>query len=216
MNRENPFLISIKGTGRVAAEFTSVSYKLQINGEGTTGPEAKEKARPVMDKVKALAQEWAERAGINRERIETSFSVSERQALNADRTAHVFAGYRATFSMKFEGSNVAAATDFHDALTSVDGAQVSTPVFNVKGSVEVEERAFAAAVTNARDRFAKQCKALELTPDHYEIATWRIEEVQRHAGKTLMLTEDALAKLTPGNTEYSVDVVVTFTLKLPL
>lgn len=207
-NGDNVVLTLAKGS--TETEFTSATFKAMVTTYGTTGPMAKEKALPCIEAIKRAIVSYGETVGIDMDRLKTSFSVDIHHARNTGE----FAGYKANYTITFTGRNVVEALKLHDALTSIEGVEAPTPIFNLNDSADVHARAFADAVAKARIKFQSQCAALDIDPNMYETTSWSIQE-EEPRGKMLSFSEGAQAKpvgLEPGKAVF--DMKVTFVHRL--
>lgn len=207
------FGISISACGRVTAQFSSVTYTAHVMGTGKTGPLAKEQARPVVDRVNRLISEHAKEAGIDTARLETTMTIDS--IVRYDTTNNpLHAGYRASYIIRFEGTNVAAAIKLHEALTSIEGVDARTPVYNVADTPALMKLAFKEGIRLARARFEEQCRSLGLKASDYEVVSWSSAPKQRFEGKTSAMIEDERGtRLEPGQTEYQLNVTLVFARK---
>ena len=202
----NQEIISVTAKGSSETEFASATFKANVVTEGKTGPEAKERAFPIIEKIKKTIVGHAESAKIDTQRLKTTFSVE----IDTHRTTGAFIGYKAVYSITFTGTNVAAAPAVHDALTSIEHVQSPTPIYNLNDSAGVNAASFANAVQKANLKFGDQCKALGLPFDDFYVQSWSIQE-ERPAGKTLSFTEGPTAKpigMEPGKASF--DMTVNF------
>ncbi len=205
--------ISVNVKGSTETEFTSATFNASVTGYGKTGPEAKEKVFPVIEKLKKTILSHAEPAGIDTTRLKTTFDV----LVDNDRATGAFVGYKAVYTIKFTGKNVTAAPAVHDALTSIESVQAQTPVYNLDDSAEVHGRAFNDAAAKAKTKFIYQCKALNLDPNHYVVKSWSIID-EEPRGKTLSFSEGAAAKpigLEPGKASLDIRVTINYASDKP-
>ncbi len=203
-------VIAVSTKGAAETDFVSASFEARVVTEGTTGPDAKEKAISVIEKIKKAISMHADKGGIDTKRLKTTFAVDIRH----DRITGGFAGYKATYTIKFTGKNVAAATDIHDALTSIESVQAPTPIFNIDDSSDIHARAFTDAVQKAKIKFKDQCVALALEYENFSIQSWTAGEEEHH-GKTLGLTEDSGPKpgIEPGKASLDMRVTLVYRKK---
>lgn len=208
-----PQFVSVHTKGSAEAVFSSVAYKADVVMDGNTGPEAKAKARPVIDRIRALLVERGPEAGIDLSRLKTSFEVSLITTHGNDGVRR-FGGYRASYSISFTGTDVVKSIEFHDALTSIEHVQASSPDFRMDDLEAVSEKAFANAVSKAQRKFIAQCKALSLDPNKYIVHSWDIRD-EEPRGKFLSVQEDMKAQavgIEPGKAVLDVRVTVNFTI----
>lgn len=207
-------VISVSGRGSAETAWLSATFTATVVTPGKTGPEAKEKARPIIDKILAAVRTNAKDGGIDTSRLQTTFNVS----VHRNRATAEFDGYECTYTIKFTGTNVAAAPAVHDALTSIESVQSDTPKYNLDASTDVHATAFAAAVTQAKDKFAKQCKALGIDPADFEVKSWSPED-EEHRGKTLSYNTDGNSPkpigLEPGKAQLDLKVNLVFVRRKP-
>jgi uncharacterized protein YggE len=206
--------IGITARGTTDTEFTSASFKATVITEGSTGPEAKEKALPIIERIKKAISGHASSAGIDTTRLKTTFDVDIRH----DRHTGNFAGYKATYTVAFKAKNVGAATSVHDTLTSIVvdglGVQAPTPIFNIDDSPEVRDRAFTDAVSKMTRTWQDQCRALKLDEKDFFLRTWTIQEERPH-GKVLSIqvSEDSKPTIEPGKASFDTTVIFVWARK---
>lgn len=207
--------IQISGKGVATATFRSVGYSVKVRKIGATGPAAKNEAKPVIDALLTVVSGFATEAGIDLTRLKTDFAVDQNLVYNRSGN-HQQDGYVATYSLSFTGTVVEAATKLHDALTSVEGAEVASPNFVVDNSADVEDRAFAHAVAVVKARFNAQCMALGLDPRAFHVHSWHTRE-ERPSGKMMavaaMVGSAGTAEpvdIEPGQAESVVLLTVTY------
>lgn len=202
-------IININAVGRAQSVFSSVSYSATVVADGPTGPVAKGRARPAMDKLREVVMGYADEAKLDRSRVRTTFSVD----LIPDHSrSQQFLGYRAVYTMSFSGSDVGASVKLHDAITSIEGVQSPSPVFLPDRKNDAPRAAFEDAFSQIRKKFAEQCGVAGLDPDAYEVVDWSshdYDESRRGGGKFLALDESSSA-IEPGKAEVSISVTASF------
>ena len=187
-------IVSIAARGTAETSFTSVAFKATVTKVADTGPKAKAAAAEPIEKILNVVREHAEKGGIDTNKLNTWFDVNT----NHDRNTGSFRGYKAVYTIKFKAKNVAHATTIHDALTSIDGVEASSPQFKIDDSADVYARAFKDAVEKARVKFADQCNALDLAQANFRLTNWHISE-EEPSGKFLSLRSgDDTAHVKPG------------------
>lgn len=188
--------ITVKSKGVTETAFISATFKASVTTTGQTGPAAKNEARTCIEAIKKVITDFSGRAGIETDRLRTSFSVD----VWRDRNTGGFRGYQAVYTISFDAKNVSEATALHDALTSITGVESPTPVFNVDNAPEVRAKVFEDAVTNAKTTFFHQCKALGYNHDDFKIVTWTLEHNYRGGGKFLSISDDGdgAIEVSPG------------------
>ena len=219
MYRDNNDSIGVTTKGTAETAFVLVTFKASVNTRGQTGPEAKEKALPIIEQVKRviLAHAGEDKAGIDLERLKTSFSVGlAPQRYSNGGVVLDTIEYRATYTITFVGKSVQAAPAVHDALTSISGVEAPTPVYNVDDLAKVYATAFADAYAKASLRFGAQCKAIGLDPERFYVQSWSVTDEQPR-GKTLTYRENAVAAkpvgLEPGKATLDMTVNFIYTRK---
>lgn len=207
-------VIQVEVTGSTETAFTSASFRAHVTTFGDTGPEAKEKAKSTVESIKAVIARFAERAGIETDRVKTTFDVDVNKVYDRNTGVQTFNGYRAVYTAAFSAKNVAEATAVHDALTSIAGVEAPTPVFHADNSPEVFRRAFQDAATKAQTRFNDQCDVLKLRASNFECVNWVIPRNHGGGGKVMALAgsanggDDGPIEVEPGRAV--LDVTVTF------
>lgn len=221
--RERQVFASVTAKGVAKAEFTSVGYAATIRTTGTTGPEAKSKGRPVVAKLMAaIEQACKDGAGIDRQRLKTDYSVGQITRYNGADGVREHLGYQAVFTIGFIGTNIKKATAVHDALTSIEGVESPTPVFNIDENADLEAAAFIDGYGKAEARFKMMCEAAGLRPlADFEVVGLDRDDERAHRGKTLALASydeahaDGPVEVEPGKAEYGLIVRVTYARKQP-
>lgn len=204
--------IEITAKGSAETAFTSATFTAFVSTHAETGLVAKQKAAPIIDKIKKVLQTFADSAQIKTDRIKTSFGVDTE--LNRNTGEHV--GYKSHYSVTFEAKNVEKSLALHDALTSVEGASAPTPVFNIDNTHEVYIAAFTEAVKEARQKFEGQCQVVGIDASHYRISDWDIRGEIPRGGKFLSFKNDGSAQpigLEVGKALLEMTVVFSFVLK---
>lgn len=214
---EQQIFASITAKGVAKASFTSVTYSATVRATDKTGPAAKAKARPVIAQLMAAIDEACKTgAGIDKLRLRTDMSISAVSRYNDKTKQHEHAGYQATFTVNLDGSNVAMATKVHDALTSIEGVESPTPVFNIAGSAALEAEAFADGFAKAQERIGMMCKTAGLAPTRVKIVGLSQGDDRAHRGKTMALAAydethaGAPVEIEPGQAEFVVQVTVRY------
>lgn len=211
-------VISVQTRGTAESAFVSATFNASVTQLGATGPAAKEKALPIIERLKQTILARAEDGGIDTTRLKTTFAVD----IHRNRE-NEFAGYRATYTVEFTGTNVVNAPAVHDALTSIEGVASPTPIYNLDDSPAVHARAFKEAVEKAKVKFESQCAALDFDPRAYGVQTYSIRE-ETPRGKGLSFTEAAGAVaaggkvkpigMEPGKALLELNVEFAYTRKL--
>jgi uncharacterized protein YggE len=204
-------IISVSAKGQAPTNFVSATFKATVTTTSTTGPEAKALAQPRIDQIKNKIMLFAEKAMIETDRLATTFAVDINRRYDKVTGVNVFDGYRATYTISFKAMRVGEATALHDALTSIDGVEASTPVFNVEDGPEVQKVAFQDAYSKANEQFRDQCDVLGLTRGDYKLKSWSIEDNRGGGGKMLSLSEGpSIVEVEPGKAVLEVKVNFAF------
>jgi uncharacterized protein YggE len=206
-------VIDVNVKGSAETTFTSATFKASVTKQGPTGPAAKELAIPVMESIKKAILSHADKAAIDTTRLKTTFAVD----VARDRHSGQPIGYEAVYTITFTGKNVVAAPAVHDALTSIEGVQAPTPIYNVNDDSTVHALAFADAVNKAKSKFRDQCEALGMNAEDFVVLSWNIRD-EEPRGKMLSFTEGATAKpvgLEPGKASLDMQVTFAFCRKVP-
>lgn len=207
---EGQIIVNTKGTAET--RFTRASFSASITRTGKTGPEAKEAARPIIEALKEAIVASAEGAGIDLDRMSTTFAVAPH--LEYDNGRQVFKGYQATYTIAFTCSNVVAALQVHDRLTSIEHVVSPTPVFQMDNQGEVAASAFKDAYEKALAKFEGQCAAVGERAKDWRLSSWSIED-EEPRGKVLSFKEGAGKASAvggePGKAQFDVNVRFLFT-----
>lgn len=162
-------IINIPAKGQAPTNFVSATFKATVTTTSTTGPAAKALAQSRIDQIKNQIMLFAEKAMIETDRLATTFAVDINKRYDNAKGVNVFEGYRAVYTISFKALKVGEATALHDALTSIDGVEASTPVFNVDDSPGIQKEAFQDAYSKANAQFRDQCDVLGLTRGDYKL-----------------------------------------------
>lgn len=204
---EGKDIVHVTAHGKVETDFVSASFNVGVKQHAKTGPEAKNLAAPVIEKIKHVIKERAKSGNIDTDRLRTTFKTD----IKHDRHTGEPNGYECTYTLSFTAKNVSEATAIHDALTSIEGATAGSPVFNVNNADDLLDKAFQLAVDAAKAKFKRQCAALQINPQDYIITSWSPKSEEHH-GKTLGLRDDdgPRPSLEPGKATLDVNVSVWF------
>jgi uncharacterized protein YggE len=198
-------VINVVAKGAAETDFLSATFSVTVTTQGENGPAAKAKAKEAIDGIKDVISKYAKSAGIDTQRLKTTFVV------DVDRDNYgKFVGYKAVYTNKFTCKDVRAATEVHDALTSLKGVAAATPIFNVDDSPAIHAKAFADAVEKAKIKFESHCTALGIDAKDFYVLSWSPQS-EEPRGKTLGLIENPESKtigIEPGKA--SLDMTVTF------
>lgn len=192
--------IRIKAPGSTETEFKTVSFRASVTATARTGPAAKKEAKGRIDQILQVVAAFTTRAGIETDRVRTTFAVD----VTKDYTTGAFNGYQALYTISFKAKKISEAVALHDALTSIDGVESPTPVFNFDDSPEVRARVFENAASKAKATFESQCRALSYDPERFHISRWYFVPEHRPSGKFLSpvsVTDDTASSsvdITPG------------------
>lgn len=184
-----PSTIHIKAQGTTETEFKDVSFRASVTTMGKTGPDAKKEAKPRIDQIAKVITEFATRAGIEADRVRTTFAVD----VVKDYQTQKFKGYQAVYTVAFKAKNVREAIALHDALTSIEGVESPTPSFNVDNSPEALARAFENAASKANVTFRNECKALGFEPEQFRILRWNFIPDHRLGAKFMAFSDTGAA-----------------------
>jgi len=169
---DRPPVMSVTGTGLAYGKFQAANYSLTIVGKGKTGPKAKLATRAVQEKLyKALNNLQENGVTLVNGKTRSSLSVEK----DYDRgNFRIFSGYKATFTMTFRSRDLERIAEIHDALTSIEGAEVASPSFlmNPEHKEGLRRQAFEGAVKQAKQRFGEQCAVLGFDSEQFEIVNW--------------------------------------------
>lgn len=199
--------ITINTRGTAESRFTRASFTASISRTGPSGPAAKEAARPIIDALKAAIVAAGEGAGIDLERMSTTFAVAPYTEYENGR--QVPRGYQATYTIAFSCVNMVEALRVHDQITSIEGVVSPTPVFHMDNQGEVADAAFKDAYEKAVKKLEGQCEAVGEVPSDWRLSSWVIED-EEPRGKMLSFKEGAgkasAAGGEPGKALFDVNV----------
>ena len=207
-------VISISAKGTTETRFTGATYRATVSCSAATGPEAKEKALPIMAKVRDVIEKFEKSAGLDSSRVRTTFDVD----VETHRSTGEFLGHKAVWTCRFTGTEVREAPVVHGALTSIDGVRAPTPTYSVDDSAEVHAVAFRDAVTKAQKLFEAHCAALGFQPSEFYVKSWTTQDDDRGGGKTLSYATTATdaikaVGLEPGKASLDVNVTLAYARK---
>ena len=165
--------ISISSDGTAIATFDGAEFNLEVKGAGKTGPRAKENTRAVMNKIYQAVQ-GLENEGASFDQDRTRSSLSVEMAYKRTSGGQVFDGYLARFKICLYTEKMDKIAVIHDALTSIEGAEVQSPTFKLNDTQKnrLQDEAFVSAVALGKSRFEIQARALGFDPDDFEIDSW--------------------------------------------
>jgi uncharacterized protein YggE len=206
--------IEIKTKGSADAAFKSARFEAKITTIDKTGPAAKAKAKDRIAAIWHVIQSFAYKADIDTDRLRTTFAVDSHKEHDRTTGDMKFMGYRATYTISFTGRNVLEAIGVHDALTSIEGVESPSPIFEIDESPEVHARAFAAAFKAAGIKFGMQLDATGLgaVKNEFVLRTWGIDEEQSR-GKMLSVGNGPAAEsvgIEPGKATLEMNVTFVF------
>lgn len=165
--------ISISSDGTAIATFDGAEFNLEVKGTGKTGPRAKANTRVVMNRIYQTVK-GLENEGAIFDQDRTKSSLAVEMAYKRTPAGQVFDGYLARFKIALYTEKMDKISTIHDALTSIEDAEVQSPTFKLndiqKNRLQFE--AFKKAVTLGKDRFEMQARALGFDPDDFEIDSW--------------------------------------------
>lgn len=166
--------ISIDGTGLAYGKFSAANYSLTIQGKGKTGPKAKLATRAVQEKLYRALENLQENGVVIVPGKTRSTLTVDKDYTHNSTLGRLFSGYTATFSITFRSRDLDRIAEIHDALTSIEGAEVTSPTFLMDPDHKEKLRriAFKSAVEQAKQRFKEQCEVIGNNPDHYKITSW--------------------------------------------
>lgn len=177
-------LTTISVWGGADADYDTVAFSVTIDGRGETGPTAKAALKQPIADLEAVLQELKSGGVVFDEATRTSsLSVRPERVYDKDMGASKIQGHLARYQLILESPNVEFASEIHDGLTSLKGAQVESPQFRVKDVATLQHAAFKDAVAKAKARFAEECAALGLSPKMYKVHSWTSDrDDSRRAG----------------------------------
>jgi len=168
-------IIRISGQGVAKSPYDFATFSATVRGFGTSGPEAKEKTREVSTRLFDALSTLREKGIAFRDgELRTSFDVQRNNSYNRETHENEFKGYRATFTVTVISDDIEQVGNIHDALTSVEGAEVDSPSLSLtpERREKLEQDAFGAAVEVVRSKFDAQCKAMGLEVDQFQMVNW--------------------------------------------
>lgn len=165
----------IEGVGEVVTVFDTVGFRVTVKTVDTTGPAAKAKARPVIDKLSAAIATLRNDHDVTMEEGSEKISFSVKPNTVRREYGYVSEGYVAEYVVSFRTPNINKTDIIMDTLTSVEGVQVDAPEYRLNDPDAHYEDAFGKAVRNAKLRFQKECRALELDPLDFTIEAWTVQ-----------------------------------------
>lgn len=166
--------VSVDGTGIAYGKFSAANYSLTIQGKGKTGPKAKAATRMIQDKL-FRELETLQGNGITLVPGKTRSTLSvDKDYEHSSALGRFFSGYTATFSITFRSRDLDRIAEIHDVLTSIEGAEVTSPQFimDPEHKEELRRTAFEKAVKQAKQRFKEQCAVIGDDSSRYEITSW--------------------------------------------
>lgn len=209
-------IIAVEGEGTATAPFDSATFEVSIKKTAASGPEAKEATREVSKVLQhTLKTLQIQGLPITDQDIRTRFDLHKASRWDAKLSAHVFDGYTANYVLQLTIRDFDYIAKVHDALTSIMGAEVNSPVFEMHPDKREELRALAfdAAFSVANRRFKTQAAVIGLQADHFEVVSWSVRYSKPPVSfKTASLNDDddGTLNLSGGMSKVSVSITVNF------
>lgn len=119
----NTDTICVKAKGSIPTNFISTTFEVNVTAIDRTGPKAKEKAKDRIAAIWNVIHGFVGKAGIDTERLRTTFSIDIHKERDRTTGDMKFLGYKAVYSITFNVRNVLESLNVHDALTSIEGVE---------------------------------------------------------------------------------------------
>lgn len=169
----NPNQLTITTTGSALAAFTHASFKVAVQAIKATGPEAKDDCKATIAAILKVVTDMAAEGGIKADQLKTSFDVAPH--LVHDGRTQVHQGYEATYTLRFQATNVDKATAIHDALTSIPFVKAESPKFHID-SEEARAAAFQDAWEGAKKWLKVQTAIVGHDDESWKLSSWGVQE----------------------------------------
>ncbi len=209
LHHHSPTSILVVATGCATKEFTKAHFVVSVAMEATKGSIARDDAEKATQDVNAIIAAHGKYVQLDEASMEISSELVPLKVYKDG--AHVHNGYRYTTRYAFDVKDVTNLDNlgrFHRALTDVEGASVSAPVFSVEDPTEGENLAFVDAVEKARKQFQHRCKATGIAPEGYRILSFETKEDASRGLRTLGDASSSSPFLAPGRA--LIEQTVTF------
>jgi len=214
---------SQSATGFARGKFDTVSFNVDIEGRGRSGPDAKaavkKPLKALLDALSSLGESGVE---FKSDEDQSSLNLSKETRWDEQQGRNIFTGYLASYSLHVESSDVDRASEIQDVLTSVDGIEVDSPTFTLEPEQrrELQKAALKLAVVVVKDRFKQECEVLSLDPEDFEINTFNTNYGQRRTNSCsnfAMKYESAMDSNSAGGAPVEIksglaDVEITLTV----
>lgn len=168
-------LLDVNGSSLTQTPYDFATFQVRIRGQENTGPAAKEKTRVISQAVFAALDSLRKKGVPFRDKeLRTTFSVNQVTAYNNQTHRNEFQGYQAVNTIVVTTDAIDRVGEIHDVLTSIVGAEVESPSLqlNPEHEQKLRDEGFAAAVDNAKSKFAMQCEVLGVKAEDYNLVRW--------------------------------------------
>lgn len=207
--------VHVEATGTAVDSYDSATFEVKIRKVAETGPAAKEKTREVSALLhRAIAELKADGVKLDDRSIRVRFDVQKSTRWNGHE--HVFEGYAAIYVLQLTLTEVNAdLAKVHDKLTSIVGAEVDSPVFDMRDEKRhaLQAKAFEAAADLAKNRFKSQARILGLNPEQFDIVSWAVRYAKppvSFKGGALDEEDDEHLQLSAGLAKVTVTLTASF------
>jgi len=170
-----------RATASAATDWDRVSFALTVEKVDRNGPAAKEAVTQIVNSALKGALATLENKGVAFSKDDNKASLSLRQEMTWDekRRKEVPAGYRATYNLYLETSQVDKVSLIQDVLTSIDadGITVGTPSFILQPekSKTLQDTALKNAFELATTRVQKECEIPGVDFGSLQIESWNVQ-----------------------------------------
>lgn len=162
----------VSGTGVALVPYDVVNFTCKVSDIAFNGPVAKER---IKDAVKSLTDYYDVLRGEGKTRNKrSSMSLKPVHKYNQKTDINEFGGYEATYTLEFSTLDVAAVSQIHDQLTSIDGVAAASPSFGFLDPESHRRAALEAAWELVKERFEHQCVVLESPREKFRGESWKV------------------------------------------
>ncbi len=170
-------------TGSVSADYDTVAFSVDIEERAESGPAANAALQKRVAKLDELYQRVQATTKVDKDSKRATNGLKPYCEYNRTSNKEECKGYEAWYEMRFSISEVDKATEIQNLLTSLDGMEVSAPVFGVKDQEGLKNKAVADAYKQVMRRFKNECKILGLDPNDYTVNAYSVNYMD-HDGLT--------------------------------
>lgn len=197
---------TVAARGLAEAPYTVAGFSLSLSDKAKTVPSAKAKLKNKVDDLNKVLEGLRSKLGFEyvKNSLRTSSSVQEEYEYRVNKNE--FIGYVVSYSLSFQIDDLDKVNAVYDALTSLAEVKVASPSFGLKTAQreKLGKKALKNAFSKASERFATECKVLNLNPNDFEISNWEVTYGDSQRGNRVAA---GMAARSTSNSYHSDDVI---------